>query len=209
MSRALFGGSFDPFHDGHLAMISTALARGLAREVLVVPAGRNPHKADPPSQATHRLRMAELGTRGLAGVSVLDLEARRPGLSYTVETLEELVGRYPGEPWRVLLGADSLADFPRWQRPRRVLELADLIVFPRGGSPVTVPSELLGRVEVVAGFVAPVSSSEVRAALAAGQRQRVAVPPAVLAYIEAHGLYGLARGDAAPAAPGGEGARCP
>lgn len=209
MSRALFGGSFDPFHNGHLAMINTVLARSLAQEVLVVPAGRNPHKAATPLLAAHRLRMAELGTEGLAGVSVLDLEICRPGVSYSVETLEELVRRHPGERWRVLLGADSLADFSRWHRPQRMLELADLVVFPRGGRPVAVPPALAGRVEVVEGFAAPVSSRAVRAALAAGKRPRGDLPPAVLAYIEAHGLYGLAPGDTAPAAPGGEGARCP
>jgi nicotinate-nucleotide adenylyltransferase len=204
MRRALFGGSFDPFHDGHLAMIHAALDRGLADMVMVMPAGHNPHKPAPVAPGEHRLRMAELGVAGLAAVEVSDFEARRAGPSYTVDTLESLTSRHPGDVWRLLIGADNLAEFPRWRQPARLLELADLLVFPRGDAGPALAPDLRPHATVVTDFACPAASTAVRAALAAGRRPAGLVPPAVLAYIERHGLYGFA-----PAGGGGGGGRCP
>lgn len=204
MRRALFGGSFDPFHDGHLAMIRATLARDLADLVVVMPAAHNPHKPAPAAAGEHRLRMAELGTAGLAAVEVSAFEAGRSGPSYTVETLEALARRHPGDVWRLLVGADNLAEFCRWRRPERLLELADLLVFPRGDHPVVLPGALGPHATVVTGFTCPAASTAVRAALAAGQRPVALLPPAVLDYIERHGLYA-----GAAAADGREGASCP
>ncbi len=195
MRRALFGGSFDPFHDGHLAMIRATLQRGLADLVMVMPAGHNPHKSSPAAAGEHRLRMAELGVAGLAAVEVSDFEAKRSGPSFTVETLESLTEQYPGEVWRLLIGADNLEEFHRWRQPERLLQLADLLVFPRGDAAVVLAAELRPRATIVAGFACPAASTEVRAALAAGRRPAGLLPPTVLAYIERHGLYGGAPAD--------------
>ena len=204
MRRALFGGSFDPFHDGHLAMIRATLARGLADLVLVVPAAHNPHKPDPCASPADRLRMAQLGTAGLAGVDVLDDEVGRPGPSWTIDTLEALARRHPDGSLRLILGADNLPEFHRWRGPQRILELADLLVFPRGEGAVAPPPALASRTVAVAGFSCPVSSTAVREALAAGRRPTGLVPPTVLRYIEEHALYG--RASAGPAgAPRGAG----
>lgn len=204
MRRALFGGSFDPFHDGHLAMIRATLERGLADLVMVMPTGHNPHKPAPAASGEHRLRMAELGVAGLAAVVVSDFEARRPGPSFTVETLESLAERHPGEVWRLLIGADNLEEFLRWRQPARLLQLADLLVFPRGEALDALAPELRRRATIVSGFACRVASTGVRAALAAGRRPTELLPPTVLAYIERHGLYGCE-----PAGGSGEGARCP
>ncbi len=195
MRRALFGGSFDPFHDGHLAIIRATLARDLADMVVVMPAAHNPHKPEPSAAAGHRLRMAELGVAGLAAVEVSDLEARRPGPSFTVETLETLVRRHPGDAWRLLIGADNLAEFCRWREPERLLELADLLVFPRGGAAVELPPLLRGHATTVSGFACPAASTAVRAALAAGRCPPDLLPPAVREYIARHRLYGCAPAD--------------
>ncbi|MHB8078785.1 MAG: nicotinate (nicotinamide) nucleotide adenylyltransferase [Candidatus Krumholzibacteriia bacterium] len=204
MRRALFGGSFDPFHDGHLAMIRATLERGLADLVLVMPAAQNPCKPAPGAAGEHRLRMAALGTAGLAAVEVSDFELRRPGPSYTVDTLEALARRHPGEAWRLLVGADNLEEFRAWRRPERLLELADLLVFPRGDAGVALPPALTRHATVVTGFACPAASTAVRAALAAGRGPVASVPPAVLEYIARHGLYG-----GATAAGRSEGAPCP
>ena len=142
--------------------------------------------------------------RGLAAVVVSDFEARRPGPSFTVETLESLAERYPGEVWRLLIGADNLEEFLRWRQPARLLQLADLLVFPRGEAVVALAPELRRRAKIVADFACPAASTGVRAALAAGRRPTGLMPPTVLAYIERHGLYGCA-----PAGGSDEGARCP
>ncbi len=208
MMRAFFGGSFDPFHAGHLAIIQTILDRGLADEVLVVPAGHNPQKPDPPAPGPHRLRMAELGVAGLAGVRVLDSEAERSGPTYTVDTLAALAAQTPGDRWRLVLGGDNLADFGSWRDPDRLLALAQLLVFPRGAAPLTVPPGLAGRALIVEGFFSPVSATAVRATVAAGGRPGKLVPQAVLDYIVAHGLYRRGGGGRA-SAPGREALPCP
>lgn len=195
MRRALFGGSFDPPHNGHLAIIRAVLEQDLADEVLVVPAGRNPHKAGTVASATHRLRMAELAFAELPGTRVLDFEARKVGPSYTIETLAELRRRYPGDAFLLLLGADSLLEFDRWRAPEQIASLAELIVFPRPGVETRVPELFAGRASVLACFAMDVSSTAVRAAFAAGRRPVETTPAAVLAYIEAHGLYGAANRD--------------
>jgi nicotinate-nucleotide adenylyltransferase len=169
-----------------------------------MPAGHNPHKSSPAASGEHRLRMAELGVAGLAAVVVSDFEAKRSGPSFTVETLESLAERYPGEVLRLLIGADNLEEFLLWRQPERLLQLADLLVFPRGEAPVELAPELRGRATIVAGFACSAASTGVRAALAAGRRPAGLLPPTVLAYIARHGLYGCA-----PAGGSGEGARCP
>lgn len=194
MRLALFGGSFDPFHVGHLAMIGAALEQRLADRVLLVPAGQNPHKPAVPTAAEHRLRMAELGIAGLVGVTVLDWEARRPGPSYTCETVERLAATHPEDELLVMLGADNLTEFFTWRRPERILALSRLLVFPRAGTPPDLPPAAAARATVVDGFAAPVSATEVRAQLAAGRLPRDLVPAAVLDYIVAQRLYRADRG---------------
>jgi nicotinate-nucleotide adenylyltransferase len=191
MISAVLGGSFDPFHNGHLAMVQTVLARRLADRVLVVPARRSPHKPPAVAPFRARLRMAKLAVGGLARVQVLDLEARRPAPSYTVDTLEELArSGGSGQRLRLMLGADGLAEFERWRRPERILELAELIVLARGEWAGELPPPLRGKVLPVLDFDVTVSSTEVRRRLAAGRRPVSLVPPPVLEHIVSHGLYG-------------------
>lgn len=189
MSRAVYGGSFDPFHNGHLALVRTLLERGVCDEVLVVPARVSPHKDSTAAPAAHRLAMTRLGLSDVPRARVLDLEIERSGPSYTVDTLEELVAADPEhEPLLLVMGDDSLAGFRSWRNTERILELAELIVFARRGSPAPDPS-LAGLYRRVPDFDMPVCSTEVRAELAAGRRPEALVPAAVLDYIRVNGLY--------------------
>ncbi len=204
MIRALLGGSFDPFHDGHLAMVD-ALRGHLADLVVVMPACRSPHKDPPLAPGPDRLRMAELAVAGRVGVVVSDLELARGGVSYTVETLEALAARHPADRLRLAIGADSLAGLARWRRPRRILELAELVVFARGDADLAPPGDLPARILPVRDFAVPVSASAVRRDLARGRQPRGRVPDAVLDYIAERGLYrpgGGAGAGGAPAAGG-------
>ena len=190
MIRALLGGSFDPLHNGHLALVAAVLERGLAEQVLVAPANRSPHKGSPVASGAHRLRMAELALAGIPGAEVWPAEVERGGISYTVDTLTELGRRWPADRFRLVLGADNLATFASWRQPEKVLAGAEVLVFARPGSRTTLPPELAGRAVVVSDFAVPVSATEVRANLAAGKWPADQVPAPVLAYIAAHGLYG-------------------
>jgi nicotinate-nucleotide adenylyltransferase len=189
MIRAVLGGSFDPFHNGHLAMVETLLRRGLADRVLVVPAQQSPHKEPPVAPAAHRLEMARRALAGCSGAEVLSREIERGGISYTVETLQELATAFRDDPLRLVLGADSLASFARWRQPAHVLELAELIVFVRAGKCTCLPEELEGRIRTVEDFAMDVSATAVRRELAAGRRPLALVPEPVLAYIAEHDLY--------------------
>ncbi len=190
MIRALLGGSFDPFHNGHLAMVQTVLDRGLADHVLVVPAHRSPHKAPAVAPARHRLSMARLAVANLAAVTVCDLEVVRGGISYTVDTVAELAAQWPRDALRLIIGADTLDAIHLWRRPLELWALAEPIVLARGDWNGQLPPDLAGRTHVVPDFSVAISATAVRAALAAGEWPQAWLPAPVLAYIAAHGLYG-------------------
>ena len=190
MIRALLGGSFDPFHNGHLAMVQAILARELADLALVVPAWQSPHKAPAVAAAFHRLHMAELALAVQSQTEVSACEVERGGVSYTVDTLEELHSLNPQDGLCLAVGADNLDAFFNWRRPERILELARLIVFARGDWAGDLPEALASRATVVRDFEVPISATAVRAELAAGRWPEVEVPGPVMDYIARCGLYG-------------------
>lgn len=190
MIRALLGGSFDPVHAGHVALAGHVLEAGLAERVVVVPAWRSPWRDLPAAPAADRLAMCRLAFAGLGAVTVDDREAAAGRPVPTVETLAALAAAAPGDDWRVVIGADHLATFPLWQDAARLLALAKLVVVARAGVDLAPPAGLpAGRILVAPPFDHPVSSSAVRAMLAAGGATGDLLPPAVAAYIETRRLY--------------------
>jgi len=192
MRRALLGGSFDPPHRGHLAIVDELLRRGVADRVVVVPARISPGKPAPAAADRHRLAMLRLALAGRPEVTVWDEELRRPGPSYTVDTLRAARRRWPGDTLLLVVGADAWAGLARWREPETIRRLARLVVVPRPGWPA--PGEggaLPAGVTVLDGFRVPVSSTAVREALARGAPPAGDLPPAVRDYIVRHGLYGL------------------
>ncbi len=192
--RAILGGSFDPVHLGHLAMASHMLAKHLADRLLIVPAWRSPHKFSNSATPADRLAMARLAFEGVSGVKVDDREILRRRVSFTVETLEELAAEFPGDRLRLIIGGDNLAGFSGWRDPDRILELADIVVYPRDG--VVPSSEVItragldpGRVVPVTDFDQPVSSTAVRAILAGGNIPVDQLPPGVAEYIATNKIY--------------------
>jgi nicotinate-nucleotide adenylyltransferase len=199
----VFGGTFDPPHLGHLALAESARDElGLAR-VLFVPAADPPHKRSRSmSSLTHRLAMTRLAVRGLPGFAVSDLEARRPGPSYTVETLRQLKRRHPRAELWLLLGEDSLRDLTNWREPREILALARIAVAPRparratqarrgdatrrGSRPARIPER---RITWLSGPLLDISSSDLRARARRGGSLRILVPDAVARYALRHRLY--------------------
>jgi nicotinate-nucleotide adenylyltransferase len=195
-SVGVLGGTFDPVHHGHLAIAEEAReSLGLER-VLFMPAAAPPHKPGRPvSPAAHRLAMVRLAVAGNPFFDASDLEIRRGGASYTVDTLEALRSDGLVDPW-LILSSEALAGFPDWREPRRVLELARLAVVPRGGfdplGSAWVEQRFPGaedRVHFLGGPLLPISGSVVRRRAAAGRSVRYLVPDAVAAYIADHHLY--------------------
>ncbi|MHC5010071.1 MAG: nicotinate (nicotinamide) nucleotide adenylyltransferase [Planctomycetota bacterium] len=191
----VFGGSFDPFHRGHRALAEAALK--VADRLLVVPAGQAPHKGEDgePTPFHHRFAMCRLGVEGLARTEVLQLEGRRPGPSYTIDTLDVVRSSFPvGARMLLLLGADMYQDFPNWREWERILEQVTLLVARREGSDLEPPPELEGRnvaVELLNAPLVDVSSTELRRDIGAGRELGDRVQPSVQAYIREHRLYEL------------------
>ena len=191
MTLGLFGGSFNPPHVGHLALAEAcAEAAGLDR-VLWTPTPDPPHKgAAGLVAAEHRLAMARLATAGNARFAVSDVEFRRPGPHYTVDTLRALRQEHPGAEFALVVGGDSLAAFASWREPEAILSLARLVVYRRPGTDLAgVAPDVLARTTVADGPALDLSATELRARIAAGRSVRYLVPDAVLAYLAEHQLY--------------------
>lgn len=199
----LFGGSFDPVHLGHAAMAEAALGPGGQERLWVLPAARPPHKPDGlVASPEQRLAMARLAFAGRERITVCDLEIRRGGISYTIDTLRACRAAAGAEvELALLIGADSLPELPAWKEWRELLRLCRLLVVPRPGHPTRVADALGDRLDPaetlrLAGAFLPVpavelSSSEVRRRVAQAGPWEALVAPEVARYIRAHGLYGL------------------
>lgn len=191
------GGTFNPPHVGHSVCAQEAHAQlGLDR-VIWMPVHQPPHKAsesDPgPEQ---RVELCRRAIAGDARFEVSRLEVDRPGRSFTVETLAALHQLAPDDELTFIVGGDMAAAFPTWREPARVLELATLAVAERASHPraelAARLAEVPGASERVRFFAMPrvdVSSTDIRARVAAGRPLRYLVADGVADYIETHGLY--------------------
>lgn len=189
----VYGGSFDPFHVGHREICERALE--VLDRLLVVVSARPPHKSGEREITPfhHRVAMSRLGIEGLPRIEVVELENRREGPSYTVDTLEALRKLYPpGTQFRLVLGSDSFQEFPLWKDWEGILERATLLVAARPGWDVEAPPEFEGRnapVEILTVDPKDVSSSEIRRRVAAEASISGLVSPAIAAYLRDHVLY--------------------
>jgi nicotinate-nucleotide adenylyltransferase len=193
----LLGGSFDPIHVGHLHVARHARLRlGLDR-VVFMPAGQPPHKlGQAMTDPEDRFEMVRLAVAGEPHFSVSRIDLDRPGPSYSVDTVRLLQEAWgPDARIYFLIGADSLADFPTWYRPRRLLELCQVVAVGRPGYAVDLAAlarRFSGAPPVLFLEHVPqvdISATEVRRRVAEGHSIQGLVPPAVATYIEAHGLY--------------------
>jgi nicotinate-nucleotide adenylyltransferase len=184
---ALFGGSFDPVHLGHLAVAEAAAEALNGATIRFMPAREQPfkraaHQATPEQRAD----MLALAARDNPTFQVERVEFGLPVPSYTVRTLRALGEREPGNRFTLLLGADAAADLAGWWEVEALPALADVVVFARPG--VAVPSHPLIRRVIEVPAIA-LSATDVRERVRGGRSIRYLVPEAVREYIAAHGLY--------------------
>jgi nicotinate-nucleotide adenylyltransferase len=200
-SLGIFGGTFDPIHIAHLAVAEAARdALGL-EQVLFIPAGRPPHKPGRPiTAAEHRLAMVELAIAGNDAFAASRVEIDREGPSYTVDTLEAFAAETAD--LTLILSAEAFLELPTWREPRRVLDLARLVVAPREGYPEADQAFLeehfpgaAARAVFLDGPRLRLSASELRARAAGGRSLRYLVPDAVADHIGDHALYRPTRRD--------------
>jgi nicotinate-nucleotide adenylyltransferase len=177
----VFGGQFDPPHNGHLAVVRAAVGQLHLDRLLVVPSPRPPHRPEPDTPAEVRFELARAAFAGEPGVEVSRIELDRDGPSYTADTLAAL--SRPGRRLYLIVGADQLAALDGWYRPDLVRELATIAVAARPGSPRADGVEVLEMEPVAA------ASSDVRERIALGEDVSALVPAGVAAAIRREGLY--------------------
>ena len=196
MRLGLLGGSFDPVHYGHLILAECCREQCRLDAVWFVPAAVPPHKQNQTlSAAADRIEMLKLAIGGHEAFHVYSGEIDRGGVSYTVETLQQLHDEQPDRELFFLMGADSLADLPNWREPDRICALAIPVVVRRAGAPEPDDSVLsrlmppqrlaIARQHRVEMPTIDLSSSDLRRRVAAGQSIRYRTPRAVEKYIEA------------------------
>lgn len=200
MRIGIFGGTFDPVHLGHLILAEQSREQARLDQVWFVPAARPPHKQDQSlSSFDRRAEMLALAIAGQPVFRVDDLERRRPGPSYTIDTLTEIHQRHPNDELFLLAGSDVLPDLASWREPGPIIELAGLLIAARPGWPIWPHDQLLAalnlpkpdalRFQVVYAPLISISSRDLRQRVSQGRSLRYLVPPAVDAYIEAHRVY--------------------
>ena len=196
----ILGGTFNPIHLGHLILAQSACETFDLHKVLFIPCGVPPHK-DPGAliPAQHRLAMVQNAIEGDLRFEAMDIEIRRAGISYAVDTVAELREMHRGADLVFIIGSDTLSELYLWKNIYTLLTLCRFAVFCRPGfDPATIQtanlhleSPWLDRVMegVTAGRQIDISSSDIRYRIAEGMGIRYLVPPEVEMYIAAHGLY--------------------
>ncbi len=204
---ALFGGSFDPVHFGHL-IVARAIAERLDLDrVILLPSGSPPHKeADALADAEHRAEMVELAIAGEPVFGISDFDRSRSGPSYTIDTVRHFRDRFgPDARLYWIIGADSLAELSTWRRVGELVEACEIVTAARPALPRRAPKEadawgslrdVLSDAQIVRlkqgelhTPLIDISSTEIRNRVTAGRSIRYFVPDAVADYINRHRLY--------------------
>ncbi len=190
----IMGGAFDPIHLGHLLAAEAAREQHDLEEVWFMPSHIPPHKHQAGVSGEQRLAMVEAATHSHPAFKPLDIELRRGGVSYTVDTIRALREQHPGLELFFIIGADMVNYLPKWEGIEELTEMLSFIGLQRPGSfleldalsPYIQDSVLLADMPLV-----DISSSLIRKHIANGLSVRYMVPEAVYEYIVRSGLYGI------------------
>ena len=178
----IFGGSFNPVHNGHIELAKALVGTGIVDSVWLTLSPLNPLKAHPeelvPDSA--RLDMLRLATEGVPGLKVCDIELSLPRPSYTINTLQALSEKYPDTKFRLVIGSDNMLIFDRWKDHEEIMRRFTPIVYPRPGYPCE------GTVDLP---VYDISSTFIRQQIRSGKAAGALLAPEVINYIRRHGLY--------------------
>ena len=193
-SFAVFGGTFDPIHRGHLLLITRILNSGKFDQLFVVPAGEPNLRTAPVASKVDRLKMLELALSELPQetshqIRISDIEILRTGPTYSVDTIKELQRTF-NATWTLIIGSDVLASLPQWHAFEELCSLVEFLVVKRPGSDVAnIPGVRMSTIEIDA---LDISATQLRAALASHSDISAYVSPRVVDYIKEHGLYARA-----------------
>ena len=197
MRIGIFGGTFSPVHNGHIAMLESFAREPYIDKILVVPTYLPPHKGKVDgATVADRVRMLELAVKEVPGAQISDVEIRRGNVSYTVDTLRELSTQ--GELY-LLLGSDMFLSLESWREPLEIMKLAHIVVGRRENDLATgekikvykadLEKRLGARVHETVFPPIVISSSEIRERISRGESIEGLVPKDVADYIDKNGLY--------------------
>lgn len=190
MRIGIYGGSFNPVHNGHIALAKFILAQGVVDEIWMLPSPRNPLKSESELVADiHRQQMLEVALEGVRGVEMCLIEDKLPRPSYTIRTLEALSVTYPEHMFYLIIGADNWAVFTQWREWERILEQYRILVYPRSSYDVATTTLSHPHVKLLDAPLYECSSTEVRNTIKRGGNYRDMVPKKVADYIEKKALY--------------------
>ena len=187
MRIGLFGGAFNPIHNGHMAVARAAIESANLDKLIFIPTGNAPHKKETTVSREDRYNMLLAAVCDEEKMSVSDYEIKREEVNYSADTVEYFKSVYPDDELFFIVGDDSYNNFDSWYQPHRILENATLLVFPREGANVLPPA-----IEISMDIV-DASSSNIREKIKMGKDCRNLLPKAVFNYIIEWNLYG-ARG---------------
>ncbi len=186
------GGSFNPIHYGHLFIASECYHTFSLEKVIFIPAYLPPHKKEGNIISTHhRLEMLNLAVKKDERFLVSDLEIKRGGISYTVDTLKSLRNIY-GDTAEIyfLAGSDSALEIPTWKEPLKILSLCHFVAYLRPGYPLDrLEKKFRDKIISFSSLPLGISSSEIRKRVREGRPIRYLVPPEVEEYIYQNKLY--------------------
>lgn len=192
-SVGLFGGTFDPVHNGHLSIINSYLESSLLDRLVVTLTPHPPHK--PNRELTdyrHRLNMLQLALEGISRLQISTIEQKLPVPSYTINTLDWLHDEYSDAQLYLCIGEDSFKAFTSWHKWQKILDICTLMVARRPGTDKGKPKtskELIAHTRFIDHEPVDISSSEVRKKIRGGININDILPAAVIAYIQQHNLY--------------------
>lgn len=193
MNIGICGGTFDPFHRGHLDPVLAIRDQMQWDRVIYIPAWQQPFKAErQTASGYHRFTMAALATRNDERLYVSPIELERGGVSYTVETLQEMREIFPDAIFDWIIGDDNTSDLLGWKNPERLFALARFVVLTRGGpapAPDLADRVASGRILYAQNDAVLISSTEVRKRVREGKSIDGLVDPLVSRYIHHYGLY--------------------
>lgn len=192
MNIGLFGGTFDPIHNGHLIIAELVRQELELTSVIFIPAGDPPHKQKRPvSSIKHRLAMVNLAIADNPAFEVSEIEIKKSGKSYSIETLRELQKRYDSNAklfW--IIGSDSLIDMPNWYRPEEIMKIVQVVVIPRlKFQAQDAPEKYRKNALIIESPLIQISSTNIRESVKQRKTIHYLTPASVEKYIYRVGLY--------------------
>jgi nicotinate-nucleotide adenylyltransferase len=187
----IYGGTFDPFHDGHISLIKSFLNSGKIQELWVVPTFDPPHKDGKKNLPfRNRLEMARIATKGIYGVSVSDIEQKLPSPSYSVQTIGQFKKMFPFYQFYLCIGGDQLLNFHNWVLYDAILFMSKLLVAERPGiSYASIQNVIWEMTTFIEHEPIDISSTQIRDQIIQGDIHHSKMPQDVKDYIIKHRLY--------------------